>query len=93
MGDVCDSADIERFLRSPEGREELAEIWKTLVGQKVTTVHFTNQVHHVGVGIALEDGNVFACTRPELDIEVLRQLFGAVLDREYDKDYPERRES
>jgi len=93
MGDLCDHADIDRFLRSPEGREHLAEIWQMLVGQKVTNVHFTNQVHYVGIGIALEDGEVFACQRPELDVDVLRERYGDVLDREYDKDYPERQES
>ena len=93
MGDLCDQADLDRFLRSPEGREELAEIWKTLVGQKVTNVHFTNQVHYVGIGIALEGGEVFECMKPELEVEVIRARFEDVLDREYDKDYPERRES
>lgn len=92
MGDLSDQADLDRFLRSPEGRAELAEIWKTLVNQRITNVHFTNQVHFIGIGIALEDGNVFACQLPGYEVEALRERFGKVLDREYNKDYPERKE-
>lgn len=93
MGDLCDQADIERFLRSPEGRQEVTVIWRTLIDRKVANVHFTNQVNYVGIGIELDDGNIFACEIPGLDIEALRVRFGNVLDREYDKDYPERKES
>ena len=93
MGDLCDQADIGRFLRSPEGKAHVTQIWIALTGRQVTSVHFTNQVYYVGIGIGLDDGSVFECQLPELDVETIRDRYESVLDREYEKDYPERKGS
>lgn len=91
MGDLCDQADIERILRSPEGQTELAEIRRSLVNRRITNVHFTNLIHCAGIEIELDDEEIFCCQLPELDVDAIRQRFEVVLDREYDKDYPERK--
>ena len=91
MGDLCDQADISRFLRSPEGKAHVTQIWAALTGRQITNVHFTNHVYYVGIGIGLDDGSVFECQLPELDIEAIRDRFEEVLDREYNRDYPARR--
>ena len=90
MGDASDMSDIDRFLRSSEGRAHLDGIRQSLEGRTVVEVHFTNQAHYVGVGLALDNGNVFECPFPELDVDTLRDDFEEVLEREYYKDYPER---
>lgn len=93
MGDVSDQADLDRYLRSPESREELAGIWHKLFGRKLTNVRFANLIHYVGIDTELDDGELFLCQLLELDVDAIRHRFDVVLDREYHKDYPERKET
>lgn len=92
MGAISDMCDIDRFLRSPEGQEHLQAYRRQMRGRTVEEVHFTNQGYCVGVGIAFADSDeVFECSLPELDVDALRADFEEVLEREYYKDYPERK--
>lgn len=91
MGSACDMADIERFLRSPEGREVLNDIRLSLERRRVVAVSFSNDTLCVGIDLLLDDGSTVSVTQPDLDVEVLRVNFQEVLEREYYVDFPERR--
>lgn len=91
MGDLCDTNDIERFLRSPEGQARLQDIRKLLVGRTITEVSFSNEAHAVATTLHLDDGETFILFQPSLDVDVLREEFAEVLKREYLADYPERK--
>jgi len=89
MGDICNMNDLERFLRCPEGQEHLDEIHQKLVGKRVLSVEFTNEVHHIGLNLLLDDGETIELTDPSLDVDALRQSHAEVLDREYYRDHPD----
>ena len=91
MGDLCDHKDIDRFIRSPEGRKYLTAIRRMLKGKRIGRVTFRNATHHVEIGLHLVDGGVFRVTHTSLDVEALRDRFKVALDREYLKDHPEPR--
>jgi len=91
MGDGTDFADIERFMRSPEGQAHLESIRQSLVGRSIKAVEFSNDTHAVGIALLLDDRGAFYCQLPELDADALRMEFQAVLEREYYKDFPERK--
>ncbi len=91
MGDIYDMNDIERFLRSSQGQAHLAEIRQMLVGRTITDVIFSNEVRCVATLLVLDDGDTFVVYQPSLDVEALREQFEEVLEREYYKDYPERK--
>lgn len=90
MGDICDMNDLERFMRCPEGKEWLEEIRQKLVGKRIQSVEFTNEVHHIGLRLHLEDGDGIELLHPELAVNVLRASHAEVLHREYCSDYPNR---
>ncbi|HPO15402.1 MAG TPA: hypothetical protein PLI09_18305 [Candidatus Hydrogenedentes bacterium] len=91
MGDASDHADIRRFLRSPEGRERLEMLRAGLVGRRIAAVEFLNDTHAVGILLHLEDGTAFRPGHTSLDVDTLRREFEGVLQREYYRDFPERR--
>ena len=91
MGDASDMRDIDRFMRSPEGQAHLSEIRNALVGRSIESVEFTNGIHGSDVELVFDDDGTFECELAGLDVETLRDEFEAVLEREYYKDYPERR--
>lgn len=91
MGDLCDHRDIERFIRSPEGREYLTAIRQMLKGKWISRVTFRNATYHVEIGLHLVDGGVFRVTHTSLDVGALRERFKVALDREYRKDHPKAR--
>ena len=90
MGDVSDTNDLERFMRSPEGEAQLEEIRRNLVGRTIQSVSFTNNVHCIVMEMALDDGTCHEFSRPELDVDAIRENYDEVLEREYLKDYPQR---
>jgi hypothetical protein len=90
MGSACDHADIDRFMRSPEGLAVLDELQFTLVGRTIESIGFTNEMVMVGIELTLDNGNTVSMTKPEFDIEVLRTEFNDVLEREFYVDYPDR---
>lgn len=91
MGDACNMADIERFMRSRNGKKHLKEIEKMLKGHTIVNVTFTNEVWTIATEIHLDDGESFVIFQPSLEVDTLREQFGDAIQKEYYKDYPERR--
>ena len=91
MGDLSDMNDIERVMRSTEGKARLDVIRDTLVGRKITEVEFANEVHAISILLHLDDGDTFLAMDPSLDVDSLREEFADAIRREYLADYPERR--
>ena len=91
MGDICNMNDIERFLRSPEGKAHLEEIRRMLKGRTVIDVEFSNEVQLIATTLRLDDGETFVVFQPSLEIDALREQFEDVIEREYFKDFPERK--
>ena len=91
MGDICDMNDLERFMRSSEGKEYLEEICQMLKGRTIVEVDFTNEVHFIASTLHLDDGGTFFITQPSLEVEAIREQFEEALEREYYVDFPERR--
>lgn len=90
MGDACNMADIERFMRSEEGRAHLDEIVTALTGHTIVDVTFSNEVWTIATEIHLDDGETFVIFQPSLEVDALREEFGDTIQEEYFKDYPER---
>ncbi|MCC6489689.1 MAG: hypothetical protein IT364_19500 [Candidatus Hydrogenedentes bacterium] len=90
MGDACNMADLERFMRSKSGTTHLEEIVEMLKGHRIVDVSFTNEVHCIATTLHLDDGTTFALWQPSLEVDALREQFADVLEEEYYKDYPER---
>ncbi|NUM53477.1 MAG: hypothetical protein HUU46_07525 [Candidatus Hydrogenedentes bacterium] len=91
MGDACNMADIERFMRSKAGKKHLREIRKMLKGHTVVDVSFSNEVCCIATTIHLDDGESFVVFQPSLEVDALRDEFSDVLQEEYYRDFPERR--
>jgi len=91
MGSLCDTNDIDRFMRSEAGRNHLAEIVTMLKGKRITDVDFTSEVSCITTTLHLDDGESFVILQPSLDVEVLRGQFAETFEKEYYADYPERR--
>lgn len=91
MGDASDMADIERLLRSEEGKAYLQDIRSGLKNRSVIDVSFENETRCLTTSLHLDDGNVFEAIQPGHDVEALRESFREVIDREFYKDYPERK--
>ena len=90
MGDICNQNDLDRFLRSPEGKAHLDEITCMLKGRTITAVEFSNEIQFIATTLTLDDGSTFMLTQPSLDVDVIRDEFEDVLQREYLVDYPDR---
>lgn len=91
MGDISDNNDIERMIRSPEGAAHLEEIRLMLLGRTITEVSFSNEVSFIATTLHLDDGETFLLFQPSLEVEAIRDQFEDALEREYYKDYPERK--
>lgn len=91
MGDICNMSDLERFMRSPEGKEHLEEIQQMLVGKKVTEVTFSNEVQFIATTLHLDDGTTFVVFQPSLEVDAIQEQFQDVIEREYYVDYPDRK--
>ena len=91
MGDLCNMNDLERFLRSAEGKAHLDEIIAMLKGRTITDVDFSNEVHCIATTLHLDDGESFVMFQPSLEVDALREQFAEAIEEEYYKDYPERR--
>ena len=91
MGDVVNMADIERFMRSDDGKKHLEEIRSTLKGRSIVDVIFENQIWCVATELHLDDGETFVVFQPSLEVDAIREEFAEILDEEYYKDYPTRR--
>ena len=90
MGDASDLSDVGRFMRSPEGKQVMADLTATLQGRTITDVDFNDEVHGVVVTATLDDDTTVEIHESAFDLENLREDFAEVLEREYAIDYPER---
>ncbi len=90
MGDASNHADLERFLRCPEGKAHLEEIRQMLVGRTIQEVSFSNETHLIATTLHLNDG-VFVVFQPSLEIGAIQEQFEEVIEREYYLDFPDRR--
>jgi hypothetical protein len=91
MGDLSDMNDLDRVMRSPEGKAMLEEIRAAVIGHKIACVEFINEVRAIAVLLGLDNGRTIPATDPSLEVESLRKDFADVIHREYLADYPERR--
>jgi hypothetical protein len=91
MGDCANLADIERFMRSTDGKTHLAEIEAMLKGHTIADVSFSNEVWTVATTLHLDDGETFVIYQPSLEVDALREQFAETLQEEYYKDFPDRR--
>ena len=90
MGDICNMNDLDRFLRSTEGQEYLNELHQKLVGRRIESVSFSNEVHHIQITLHLDNGEIIELMHPTLEVDAIRESFAEVLKREYLIDYPDR---
>lgn len=91
MGDICDMADLERFMRSDAGKETLEETRSMLKGRTIVDIEFRNEVHFIVTELLLDNGERFAVFQPSLEVGAIREQFEDVLEEEYFRDFPERR--
>ena len=91
MGDICNMYDLERFMRSSEGRVRLEEIETMLLGHTIQEVSFSNETHCIATTLHLDDGETFVIFQPSLQVEAIRETFEETIEEEYFKDYPDRR--
>ena len=91
MGDLCDMNDVDRFLRSAEGRKHLESLKSQLVGKRIKDVTFSNEVFGIMTTLHLDDGGTFRVLDLSLTVETLRDEFPEAIEEEYYKDYPERK--
>lgn len=82
MGDGADYNEIERFLNSKSGKEHLNNIRRSLVGKTIADMRFENNTQNVKTVLISDGGSRFICTQPCHDINVIRELFGDVIERE-----------
>ena len=91
MGDLCDSNDVSRFMRSADGKRHLESLRGQLLGKLITDVTFSNEVFGIMTMLHLGDGGTFRVLDLSLTVETLRDEFPEALEEEYYKDYPERK--
>lgn len=84
MGDVCDMNDLERFSRSREGQECLAETRRMHESRTIQKVTFSNEVNYIGTTLELDNGASFFMSQPSLEVGAIREAFEEVLEREHD---------
>lgn len=84
MGDICDMHDLERFSRSQEGQERLAETRLMLEDRTIQKVTFSNEVNYIATTLELDNGETFFIVQPSLEVGAIREEFEDVLEREHD---------
>lgn len=82
MADGADYNDIERFLNSPSGRENLNTLLRSVQGKTIADVRFENNTRNVKTLLIMDNGSRFYCVQPCHDVEVIRELFGCGMKQE-----------
>jgi hypothetical protein len=92
MGDHVDAMDVERFMRSREGKRYMAKFRKSVVGKQVVGVSFANNTSGVGITLLFEGGDFIdiGLAVEAFAVGSLRERYARALDREYRRDYPDR---
>jgi len=83
--------DCDRFMRSAQGKEHLESLRRALTGRRITNVTFSNEVFGILTTLHFAGGGMFRVLDLSLTVETLRDEFGDAIEKEYYKDYPERR--
>ena len=91
MGEIADLNDIERIMRSSEGKALLEETRQMLEGRTIREITFKNEVHFIATVLHLDNGAIFLLAQPSLHLDMLRQEFKDVLEREHFVDFPDRK--
>ena len=91
MGDISNMHDVSRYLRCDAGKKRLEEIRALFVGKTVAEVSFSNDVDSVLVTITFTSGENVELFLPELMLDAIKETFGAEIQEEYYRDFPERR--
>ena len=91
MGDGSNMADIERLIRSEEGKVYLGNIVASLKRRCIVDVSFKNETDCLSTILHLDDGSVFGAIQRGHEVDGLRERFQEVIEREICKDYPERK--
>jgi len=82
MGDGSDYTDIMRFMMSKEGKAHLDTIRRSILGKTVSSVRFENNTSNIKTVLTFEDGRKMYFLQPCHDINVIRELFDEVIERE-----------
>jgi len=82
MGDGSDYTDIMRFMMSKEGKAHLETIRRSILGKTVARVLFENNTTSIKTIFTFEDGKKFYAVQPCHDINVIRELYETVIERE-----------
>jgi hypothetical protein len=92
MGDHVDAMDVERFMRSREGRRCMARFRKSVEGKQVVGVSFANGTGGVTITLLFEGGDFIdiGLAVEAFAVGSIRDRYARALDREYHKDYPDR---
>jgi len=91
MGLLCDQADMDRFMRTKEGQEVLSKFRKRLLRHTIEDVEFVRLSSHIAAHLTLDNGDVVQLLPPFLEVDTIRNQYPKLLDREYYKDYPDRK--
>jgi len=88
MGDASDYADVQRFMRSPEGQASLQKFRNSLLDKRIRDVEFTNNTCGVGIVLHLDYGKKLDLQDALNFYELyhLQKRYGQVLERENAKD-------
>ncbi len=90
MGDATDMADIDRLLRSEDGKVLLLQLRAQLEGRSIQGISLKNEVHCLQTVLHLSDGTMFKGVQLGHNVDTLREVFADAIEREYRKDFPER---
>ena len=86
MGSGGDYNDVDRFLRSTEGKEYFRNMWKNLVGEEIDIISLQNGTDQVLIHLRLTNGEEYTLTDPQMDIAVLQTDFAEAIAREKAKE-------
>ena len=85
---MSDENDVERFMRSPEGKADMESLTEALVGQTIDGLRFEQDYDRIVITLSLGSGETRSFDWTTVD--AIRGEFEEVLKREYYVDYPER---
>jgi len=83
MGDGSDYTEIERFLKSQSGKDHLNIIRRSFVGKTIADMRFENNTQNVKTILIMDNGSRFYCTQQCHEVNIVRELFGEEIEREF----------
>ena len=93
MGDICNMNDLERFMRSEEGRAEMDRVRDILLNGGIVGVAFESNISEIMLVLDVVHGlETKTICLPIWSVDELRSEFEEAIEREYFVDYPERKQ-